>query len=248
MARRKKRQEWHHENLDRWLLTYADMITLLMLFFIIMYAMSNVDTEKYKELSQALSSVFNGGNFTILLDQTTTGSAGVMSGVKPGQPVETKKPGKALGKGGSSALRTNATSSLQNLIKSGRVKIIPTETGLAISLVSDFHFGIASADLSPEAMPVLSEVAGFLTQIPNSIVVEGHTDNAAVDTSKWSSNWQLSADRALAVLQGLEAYGVPGKRLSLAAYGDTRPVRPNDTPEGRAYNRRVDIVIMEKEQ
>jgi chemotaxis protein MotB len=77
--------------------------------------------------------------------------------------------------------------------------------------------------------------------------VEGHTDNIPTDTTKWSSNWELSSMRALAVLQTLEAYGVADARLSLAGYGDTRPVRPNDTAEGRAYNRRVDIVLIEKQ-
>jgi chemotaxis protein MotB len=247
MARRKKRVEWPHENLERWLLTYADMITLLMLFFIVLYAMSNVDTEKYKELSQALSSVFQGGNFTILFDQSASGTPGIMEGVQPGKQVESKKTGKVLGTGGTSSLMTQATSTLQNLIKSGRVKVIPTERGLAISLVSDFHFGVSSAELTPESIPVLQQVSDFLTQLPNAVVVEGHTDSAPVDTTKWSSNWELSAKRALAVLTALEAYGVPDSRLSLAAYGDTRPLMSNDTPEGRAYNRRVDLLIVEKQ-
>ncbi len=247
MARRRKRQEWHHENLDRWLLTYADMITLLMLFFIIMYAMSNVDTEKYKQLSEALQSVFTGGNLTVFDQSSSPGSPGLLTGVTPGQPIEAKKPGNTQGTGGTSMLRSQATSTLQNLIKSGRVKIIPTEMGLAISLVSDFNFGAASAELAPDAFSVIQQVAAFLTQIPNNIVVEGHTDSAPVDTTKWSSNWQLSAERALTVLQALAAYGMPENRLSMAAFGDTRPIRSNDTPEGRAYNRRVDIVLVEKQ-
>jgi len=94
-------------------------------------------------------------------------------------------------------------------------------------------------------MPVLQEVSDFLMRIPNSIVVEGHTDNLPVEQSKWSSNWQLSAARAVAVVQTLQDYGVAADRMSGAAYGDTRPVQSNDTPEGRAFNRRVDIVIVE---
>jgi chemotaxis protein MotB len=247
MARRKKHAEWHHEDLGRWLLTYADMITLLMLFFIIMYAMSNVNAEQYKQLSQALQSVFSGGNFSLFLEEATTGTPGIMEGVQSGKPIQTKKQGSVPGTGGSSMLRSQATSSLQNFIKSGRVKVIPTENGLAISLISDFQFAAASATLTQEAFPLLQQVAGFLTQIPNNIVVEGHTDNAPVDTTRWSSNWQLSGERALSVLQGLTAYGVPDQRLAMAAYGDTRPVQSNDTPEGRAYNRRVDIIIVEKQ-
>ncbi len=113
-------------------------------------------------------------------------------------------------------------------------------------MISDLYFNPASATLSPDAMPALQEVAGFLGQISNSIVVEGYTDNLPVDTKQWISNWHLSSARSLAVLQTLEDYGVPTERLSSAAYGETRPVVSNDTPEGRAQNRRVDIVIVEK--
>ncbi|HVO39814.1 MAG TPA: OmpA family protein [Spirochaetia bacterium] len=244
MARKIRRPPEHHEDLGRWLLTYADMITLLMLFFIILYAMSNVDTAKYEQLAQALASVFNGGEFTIF-DQNTTGGAGVLPGVISGQRVESRGGGKRAGTGGQSTLRTQALSSLQNLVKSGRVRVIPTDRGFAISLTSDLYFDSASADLKADMMPVLQEVSDFLARIPNSVIVEGHTDNVPPDGKKWASNWQLSAERALAVLQALQDYGVAPDRMSASAYGDTRPVQSNDTPEGRSYNRRVDIVIVE---
>lgn len=244
MARKIKRVEEHKEDLMRWLLTYADMITLLMLFFIILYSMSSVSQKQFEALSQALSNVFNGGELTIF-DTRQSGGAGVLEGVTAGQPVQSKASGRNTGTGGQSSLRNQAVSSLQNLIKSGRVKVIPTERGFAISLVSDYQFASGSADLNPDAMPVLQEVSDFLMKIPNSIVVEGHSDNLPVDPSKWSSNWQLSAARAVAVVQTLQDYGIAPDRMSGAAYGDTRPVQSNDTPEGRAFNRRVDIVIVE---
>ncbi len=246
MARKIKKPAEHHEDLMRWLLTYADMITLLMLFFIILYAMSSIDTAKYSQLAQALASVFNGGEFTIF-DQNTTGGVGVLPGVTSGQKVESRGAGKRQGTGGQSTLRTQAISSLQNLVKSGRVRVIPTDRGFAISLAADLYFASASAELGADAMPVLQEVSDFLAKIPNSVIVEGHTDNVPPDPKKWSSNWQLSGERAIAVLQALEDYGVPSERLSESAYGDTRPVQSNDTPEGRSYNRRVDIVIVEQQ-
>ena len=96
-------------------------------------------------------------------------------------------------------------------------------------------------------MPVLQQVSDFLGQIPNSVVIEGHTDNIAADAVRWpGGNWQLAAERSVAVLQTLEDYGVPSERLSASSYGDTRPVQSNNTEEGRALNRRVDIVIVEK--
>jgi len=230
----------------RWLLTYADMITLLMLFFIILYAMSSIDTAKYTQLAQALASVFNGGEFTIF-DQNTTGGVGVLPGVTSGQKVESRGAGRKQGTGGQSTLQTQALSSLQNLVKSGRVRVIPTDRGFAISLMADLYFGSASAELGADAMPVLQEVSDFLAKIPNSVIVEGHTDNVPPDPKKWASNWQLSGERALSVLQSLEDYGVPSERLSESAYGDTRPIQSNDTPEGRSYNRRVDIVVVEQQ-
>jgi chemotaxis protein MotB len=230
---------------ERWLLTYADMITLLLLFFIILYSMSTVNPAKYQELAQAFQNVFNGGPLQVF-PTTSTGGAGILTGLTPGQKTATNRGGPNQGTGGASMLRSQAVSALQNLVKAGRVKVIPTENGFAISMISDLYFNPASATLAPDAMPALQEVAGFLGQISNSIVVEGYTDNLPVDTKQWISNWHLSSARSLAVLQTLEDYGLPSERLSSAAYGETRPVVSNDTPEGRAQNRRVDIVIVEK--
>jgi chemotaxis protein MotB len=246
MARKIQKTEEPKPDLMRWLLTYADMITLLMLFFIILYSLSSLNQAKFTEMSEAFNSVFNGGNFTIF-DTRSAGGAGVLQGVSAGQKVQSKQTGRNEGRGGQTALRSQALSTLQTLVKAGKVTVIPTENGFAISLVSDLYFGTASAALGPEAMPVLQEVSEFLGQIPNSIVVEGHTDNIPPNVKQWSSNWQLSSERSLAVLQTLEDYGVPSERLSSAAFGSTRPVQSNDTAEGRAYNRRVDIVVVEKQ-
>ena len=127
-------------------------------------------------MQEAFSSVFNGGNFTIF-DTRNSGGAGVLEGLTPGQRVQSNKGGKNAGTGGQSFLRSQALSSLQNLVKAGKVKVIPTENGFAISLVTDLSFGSASAALKADAMPVLQQVADFVGQIPNSLVIEGHTDN-----------------------------------------------------------------------
>jgi chemotaxis protein MotB len=248
MARRRMpRAEEPKPDLMRWLLTYADMITLLMIFFIILYSIATVNPTKFQEIQQAFASVFNGGNFTIF-DTRSTGGAGVLEGMKPGQQVQSNRGGKNQGTGGQSMLRNQALSSLQNLVKAGKVKVIPTENGFAISLVADLTFGSASAALKADAMPVLQQVADFLGQIPNSVVIEGHTDTIPPDAVRWpGGNWQLAAERSVAVLQTLEDYGVPSERLSASSYGSTRPVQSNDTEEGRAFNRRVDIVIVEKQ-
>ncbi len=246
MARKKRSLEEPKENLERWMLTYLDMITLLMVFFIILYAQSSANPTKMEQMAEAFNSVFNGANFTIF--STHGGGSGLLEGVSPGQRVQSGRGGLRQGTGGTSMLRTQATSSLQNLVKAGKVRVIPTENGFAISLVSDLYFASASAALSPDAMPVLQQVSEFLGQISNSVVVEGYTDNMPADLNRWpGGNWQLSAERAVAVLQTLEDYGIPAERLSESGYGETRPVQSNDTAEGRSYNRRVDIVVVEKQ-
>jgi chemotaxis protein MotB len=247
MARRKPpKVEEPKPDLMRWLLTYADMITLLMVFFIILYSISQVQPAKFEAMQEAFSSVFNGGNFTIF-DTRGGGGAGILEGLTPGQKVQSNRGGKSAGTGGLSILRNQALSSLQNLVKAGKVKVIPTENGFAISLVSDLYFASASAALNADAMPVLQEVADFVGQIPNTVVIEGHTDTIPPDAVRWpGGNWQLAAERSVAVLQTLEDYGVPAERLSASSYGDTRPVQSNNTEEGRSFNRRVDIVIVEK--
>ena len=247
MPRRKiKRAEEPKPDLMRWLLTYADMITLLMIFFIILYSLSAVNPARFQEMQEAFSSVFTGGNFTIF-DTRGGGGAGLLQGLTPGQKVQSNRGGRNAGTGGQSILRNQALSSLQNLVKAGKVKVIPTENGFAISLVSDLFFASASAALNADAMPVLQQVSDFLGQIPNSVVVEGHTDNIPPDAVRWpGGNWELAAERSIAVLQTLEDYGVPTERLSSSSYGSTRPVQSNNTEEGRAFNRRVDIVIVEK--
>jgi chemotaxis protein MotB len=247
MARKKPAKvEEPKPDLMRWLLTYADMITLLMVFFIILYSISAVSPAKFEAMQEAFSSVFNGGNFTIF-DTRGGGGAGILEGLTPGQKVQSNRGGRNAGTGGLSILRSQALSALQNLVKAGKVRVIPTENGFAISLVSELYFASASAALNADAMPVLQEVADFVGQIPNSVIVEGHTDNIPPDAVRWpGGNWQLAAERSVAVLQTLEDYGVPAERLSASSYGDTRPVQSNNTEEGRSFNRRVDIVIIEK--
>jgi chemotaxis protein MotB len=234
------------DNSERWLLTYADMITLLMVFFIMLYAMSNPSQSKMQQASEAFANIFGNAQISPFVSPTGAGT-GVMTGVTPGQKVTSNRGGKSQGTGGASTVATNAVSRLQNLIKSGQVRVIPTENGFAISLASDLYFGTASATLSQAAMPVLQQVADFLGQIPNSVVVEGYTDNIAPTPDKWADNYHLASARSLAVLNTLQDYGIPAERLSSQSFGEQRPVQSNDTAEGRAYNRRVDIVIVDQQ-
>jgi chemotaxis protein MotB len=150
--------------------------------------------------------------------------------------------------GGQSGLAQRAKNMFEGLTKTGKVRISENETGVVISIAGDLFFGSGAATVSPDSVPTLRSVADFLASIPNQVIIEGHTDASPVDPKLFSSNWELSSSRALSVLHVLQDYSVPDDRLSAAAYGSSRPQRPNDTPEGRAYNRRVDLVVVQRGQ
>jgi chemotaxis protein MotB len=248
MARRggtaRKRRNFDQEqpeDLMRWLLTYADMITLLLLFFILLYTISSLNVGKYKQISSVLSSVFASGNFGLLFDRGNTGAVDESS-IVPNQPAQINKIQN------NSLLYTRAVSQLNLLVHQNLVKVTSNETGVTITLAADTEFKSGSADIQQQFLPVLQQVAQFLATLPNSIRVEGHTDNTPVAGSKFTSNYALAATRAINVLTTLEDYGVAGDRMYAVSYGSIRPLMSNDTEEGRAYNRRVDIVILKNNQ
>jgi chemotaxis protein MotB len=233
MAKRKEEPE--KENSERWLLTYSDMITLLMLFFIVLYSMSTTDTAKYAQLSESLAQVFNGGNWGLMDKQS--GSRGILEGVqKPTLKENTAQERKA-----------HLMEDLKRVIRGNDIKVTDVADGISLTLFSDLYFGPGKAEISEEGYTALRNLAPALLTLPNNIRIEGSTDSTPVDPhSNVQSNWDLSAQRALTVLKALESYGIPGERLSALALGSTHPQQPNDTPEGRSYNRRVDIIILFK--
>jgi len=247
MAKRKK--EEGHENAERWLLTYADMITLLMLFFIVLYSMSNVDSEKYKKLSQALQTVFQGGNIGIFDEGVVPGQGGILSGGRgildnAGQLPSEK--GKAQKK---KINLSKVRAMLKQDVNTGRVTVTSSEIGIVVTLAADSYFDEGSAEILPAARTSLEKIANLLRGFDNSLRVEGHTDDHPFRNLRgdFQSNWELAAARSLKVLGYLEASGIKKDRLSAVAFGSSRPKVPNETPEDRASNRRVEIVIVDKE-
>lgn len=228
----KRKEEHEKENAERWLLTYSDMITLLMLFFIVLYSMSTIDAAKYEELSEALTEVFDGGNLGIF--EMKAGAKGTLEGVeKPAVVDKSKQEDK----------RKRLEEELRKLVQGNNIMVTETADGLSISLYSDLYFPPGGEVISDEGYAALRTVAPALSGLSNEIRVEGHTDSSPPDR-KGETNWELSSRRALAVLETLESYGVQPERLSAVAKGSTRPIRSNDTPEGRSYNRRVEIVVV----
>ncbi|MGE5482517.1 MAG: flagellar motor protein MotB [Bacteroidota bacterium] len=230
----------------RWLLTYADLITLLMAFFIIMYAMSRVDLKKYERLANSLYVAFGGGSDP---------GAGSGSG---GSRGEGEGPGSLGGEAsipdavGTSQpdvrwqqLAAQVERVAEQLKASGLVQIRIADEGLAVVVSDRVLFASARAELEPDAQRFLQQLAPVLMGIPNAIQIRGHTDDQPIRTAEFPSNWELSLARAVNVLRFLAEHGVAGQRLSAAGFGPTQPVAGNDTPEGRARNRRVEIVILQ---
>lgn len=230
MARRKRGEE--HENTERWLLTYADLITLLLAFFIVMYSMSQVDAKKFGEMSKALSGVLKGGSVAI----------------KRGDDI-----GAAPGKG---IMKIGHLISIGQKIKErfkeiGDDKMVHseiTERGLVIHIKESALFSAGSARLEPKAQLTLNIVAEEIKTVLNHIRIEGHTDNIPIKTTLYPSNWELSSARATEVVRYfIDNFNIAPDKISALAYGEFRPIKPNNTLENRSQNRRIDIVILTAE-
>ncbi len=227
----------HGSNHERWLLTYADMITLLVAFFIMLYSMSVLNNRKFQQMALSVRSGFGGD------------LPGVGQGILDGNPaVEMLE--QALSMKPVAAPGTRLVRELQALIAdkrlAGKVRLKNEPRGLVVTLVTDkVLFQKGQAEIRPETLPLLNQVLRILSEVPNAIRVEGHTCNLPVGKGRYPSNWELSTARAVAVIRYAIARGIiPKSRLSAAGYADSRPVAPNDTEEHRELNRRVDIVVV----
>lgn len=237
------------KDLQRWLLTYADMITLLLLFFIVLYSMSSINPSKYSDLSQALETIFAGGRPEIFSANSMSTGEGIMGNIGR-YPAAKNRSGKK------EDYFKQAVSVLQKDIQALRVKVVMNQMGLVIELASDLYFDPASAKVREEAIPTLNKISSVLKNISNNVRIEGYTDNQNIakgnetkveGSLEFSSNWELAAQRAINVLKMLESFGVERTRMSAVTYGDTRPIESNNTPEERAYNRVVNIVVVQEE-
>ncbi len=233
----KKKHEEEHENLERWLLTYADLITLLMAFFTILYAMSTADMAKFKQLSTSLSMAFGSGGGSggsnMLTNYSGSGLRSSNSFIQLRENNEYKAVVKLI----------KEYAAKQGLSKKVDANI--TERGLVVNLADSVLFQSGSAELSSKSKEILDRLGDILFATKKQIRVEGHTDNVPIHTSRYQSNWQLSTDRATnVVMYWISKYSEQAPNLSAAGYGEYRPIASNDTPEGRSMNRRVDMVIM----
>ena len=246
MRRRRRQSPEDHENHERWLVSYADFITLLFAFFVVMYAVSSVNEGKYKVLSNALVNAFS---------NTTAQPGGQINILTKGSPpLQTKpagKPDKGLAESKEKQVQRDKMKNvakdimdvLAPLVRQGKVKLLETSRGVTIEINDSILFAPGQARLEPASMSAMQSVARVLAGTDFPITIEGHTDNIPINTPAFPSNWELSAVRATTVLRLFNDSGVSAERLTAIGYGDTRPATTNLTIEGRANNRRVSILI-----
>lgn len=268
MARARRRHEEHeeHGSHERWLITYADMITLLMVLFIVMFAISQVDQRRFDMLKDGMAAGFGETSSPFQGAETTMAA----EGVKPLDPiapdVASARPQDTQARSTSS--RTQAADDeyakalaevrsleqLRRMIEKalaakgylGDVSMKIDERGLSISLVSrHIVFRADEADLSPRGQKVLDVLAPVIRSLPNRLDVDGHTNQVKVKPKYYPTDWELSAARAVTVLRYLNEHGsVPARRMTAVAYGHERPLRDPSLPGSAALNKRVDLVIV----
>ena len=254
MAR--KRPHESHENHERWLLSYADFITLLFALFVVMFASSQTDKAKAQQISDSVKSALEKGGVKAVVHEILGGT------------VDDKGKGNAMmkGPGGSQKMITPKTEvvppskvtvteltpsmkylteALVNEIKAGQVELHLDSRGLVVSLRQAAFFPSGGDAIAPVTYKTIARIAGTIKTLPNPVRIEGHTDSIPIHNERYRSNWELSAARSIAMIELFSGtFGIPRDRLSIAGYAETVPVDTNETAEGRAHNRRVDIVIL----
>jgi chemotaxis protein MotB len=245
MARRAKRPE--HDNHERWMVSYADFITLLFAFFVVMYGISSVNEGKYKVFGAAINKAFGtksseteGGSirlteeeiyFKSLVDRRNARLAEVQR--KQNERMQN--------------LAKNLNQSMAEFVKKGQMNVSQTGRGVELEINASALFNVGEAALQTEARQTLADVAKTLAAEEFAIEVEGHTDNLPISTAQFPSNWELSSARASSVVRLFIEQGITAKRLTAKGAADNHPVLSNDTPEGRARNRRVTITVLTPE-
>jgi chemotaxis protein MotB len=241
------RPEEEHENHERWLVSYADFITLLFAFFVVMYAISSVNEGKYRVLSDALVSAFRTAPSSDKLIQIGEPNKGLAhpSARLPGAAMPVVRPAAAAEETDRmKKLARQFLDVLQPMVRDGNVRVTQTKRGIAVEINASLLFEPADANLHPASMSALKALALRLSEVDNLVQVEGYTDDRPIRTPQYPSNWELSAARAGSVVRLFAANGVATHRLVAVGYGENRPIAANDTAESRARNRRVNIQVL----
>lgn len=245
LKKRKQKIDEHVDNHERWLVSYADFITLLFAFFIVMYAVSSVNEGKYRVLSSSLVSAFKNDNstpsqsteFSPISIQQSNQADSIKLIDNPGI-LKTKKQERMK------SMAKNILHALEPLVKDGQVRVAQSSLGITVEINASVLFSPGQAKLADSSSLTLQAVAHVIKGHEHEIHVEGHTDNLPIHTENFPSNWELSSARASSVIRLFIENGVEAHRLTAIGYGENRPIETNETPEGRKRNRRVTVMIL----
>lgn len=250
MSRRKHEA---HENHERWLVSYADFITLLFAFFVVLFASTQSDKTRAKAVSAAVDRALRDGALSARAASVFSGDTHrtgripnpetqMSRTVSPtlAAPVVSRKSSPDL-----EASWKLLSAKLNQDIADGKVRLNLEQRGLVISLEEGAFFDSGEDAIRPSSYPILERLTQVLNELPNSLRLEGHTDSVPINNSRFHDNWELSAARSIAMLRILkERFGVPASRMSIVGYADMDAREPDTTPEARARNRRVDVVVV----
>lgn len=268
MARRKRHEE--HDNHEAWAIPYGDLVTLLLAFFVVMYAMSSVNEGKYRVLSDSLSEAFSGKPRTQKtpsvgedpprtlelprnqvsrliatgLPEDAAGQSAASDTTEATPASADAKPDSGSGNAELDQVAEQVLRAMGTLVAAGEVSVRRYQNWVAVDISTDILFGSGVARVSDSAIPVLQHLADALKPFPNAIRVEGHTDDRPIKTATFPSNWELSAARAASVVHLFMDRGVAANRLAVMGFGQYRPTSSNDNLTGRNANRRVAVVIL----
>jgi len=238
---------------DRWLVSYADFITLLFAFFVVLYAFAKADQKKQKQVSASIDTAFRSLSIFPSAGRQPPTSGGASDSASEAEEAaipanivmdeEVFSPARV--KDDLERLHRELAQTLSSQVAAHTVSIHMGRDGLVISLREAGFFASGSATPRPETLSTLKQIAASLSRTPYDLRVEGHTDNIPIHTSEFDSNWELSAARATRIARiFLNMKAMPPERISAAGYAEFHPVADNDTADGRAENRRVDLVIL----
>lgn len=235
MPRKKKPKE--EVNTEAWLATYSDTITLLLTFFILLYSIATVDAEKLEGISSALQGQLTGQG---VMGGGTTDKSGDKE-----QPIIDEIAKEEIEK--KEEFKEKVKAAIEESKLGDSLKIREDKRGIVLEMNENILFDLGSGELKSSSIPVLNDLAAILPGLSNNITIEGHTDNIPIKSSKYGSNWELSTQRAVSVVRFfVEQKGMNPAQFSASGYGEYKPLVDNTTPENRAKNRRVDIVITTK--
>ena len=241
MAHRKEEHEEHHD--ERWLVSYADFITLLMVLFVVLYSMGQVNVEKYKQLAESMRTAFTIGGAAQVVDSQINQAGGTS---EDGSSKPIVVPGIPEGPTQSEEVAGQLTSMLSAQNLGNQVSVQTNVEGVLISLSENLIFKNDQVELPPEAFQILNTIVEMLRPIDNKVRLVGHTNNVPSTNPIYPTNWELSLARAMTVAKYLIKSGIAPERLIVSGQGEYAPVFPNDTEEHKGLNARVEIVIIYK--